>query len=173
MAYDSKAHEFVFSFYLKGGGWDRWMPKINLIYPGIAKSTCEQWEKRFNWPARRAELDHKRSEFEDTVRDYRRVMIVDLEIARTKLLEQIQEGQISNQTYYQFTTVCRSIAQLCSEHERQRDPDQIAMQVLTEAFEMLVQRFAAIPALAKVMESASDEIGKSIAEVAERYGRAA
>ena len=173
MAYDSKAHEFVFSFYLKGGGWSRHMAKINEVYPGISKSTCEQWEERFEWSKRRAELDHKRTLFEDQIRDYTRVLTADLEIARQKLLEQIKAGEISNQTYYQFASISNAIAKLCAEHEKRRDPDQIAMQVLTEAFEMLVQRFAAIPALAKAMESATDEIGKAISEVADRYGRAA
>lgn len=173
MAYDSKAHEFVFSFYLKGGGWHRHMDKINEVYPGISKSTCEQWEARFDWAKRRAELDHKRSLFEDQVRDYARVLTADLEVARTKLLEQIQRGEISNQTYYQFASITNAIFKICADYERRRDPDQIAMAVLQEAFEMLVQRFTAIPALAKAMEAASDEIGKAISEVADRYGRAA
>ncbi len=171
MAYDSQAHEFVFSFYLKGGSWERWLPKINEVYPGISKSTCQTWEERFEWRKRRAELDHKRADFEDLVRDYSRVLVADLEIARVKLLEQIQAGEISNQTYYQFAAITGQIAKICAEHEKRRDPDRIALAVLNEAFEAFVQRLAAIPALNKVISASTDEIGKAVADIADRYGR--
>lgn len=173
MAYDTKAQEFVYGFFARGWSKERSMPEIRKVYPGFAGSTWDEWVKRFDWPARRATADAKLREFDDLCRDTARLLMLELNEIREKLLAQIRGGQTDTQTVYAYNSTAKQIAALSEMHLAERDNDRIALGVLSQAFDEFVSGLRDLDGLGPALERNAGAIGELVTAVSEKYGRAA
>lgn len=172
MAYDTKAQEFVYGFYVRGWSKERALPKIREVYAGFAGSTWEDWENRFDWRERRALADAKLRDFEDICRTASAVLIQDLEAVRAKLLREIDAAdQPDTQTVYAFASVTKQISEIARHHMASRQSDRVAMQVLNSAIERLFVELRGIPALAVALEEHATVVGQAVSAVAEQFGQ--
>ena len=173
MAYDTKAQEFVYGFYARGWSKERALPEIRKCYPGFSGSTWDDWVKKFDWPARRAAADAKLREFDDLCRDTARLLMLELNEIRERLLKEIREGKTDTQTVYAFNSVAKQIASLAEMHLAERDNDRIALAVLSQAFDEFLGRLRDIDGLGPTLERSAREIGELVVAVSEKFGREA
>ena len=173
MAYDAKAQEFVFGFYVRGWSKDRALPEIRKVYAGFSGSTWEEWERKLEWRERRALADAKIRDFEDLCRAAGAILIQDLEAVRQKLLRAINEspGEADTQTVYAFASVTKQINEIARHHLSSRHSDRVAMQVINSAFERFLAELRSVPELASALEQHATTVGQAVAAVAEQFGQ--
>lgn len=173
MAYDLKAQEFVYGFYARGWSKERALPDIRKVYPGFSGSTWDEWVKKLDWPARRAQADAKLREFEDLCRDTTRLLLLELNEIREKLLLVIRSDKADTQTYYAYKTIAAQIADLAREHLSSQDPQKVAAEVLTTAIEKLLTGMRSIDGLAPALERHARQVGELVTSISEEFGREA
>ncbi len=173
MAYDQAAIEFVLSFYLRGFSYEKARPEIDKVYAGFSLNTWDQWSKKHNWPRRRAELDHKRSEFFELCRDGERVLLEELTVVKDKVLEKIQEpgAELKPQLVFAYKTVASEILDIIRNHNENKDPGKIAMVVLEASFGQFLQELKEVKGFQKLLFDNSELIGRIVANVAQNHGR--
>lgn len=173
MAYDTKAQDFVFSFYLRGWSKERALPEIRKVYPGFSASTWDEWERKFDWKTRRALADLKRREFEELCRDTARALMLELNAIRQRLFQEIKENAADTQKVYAFTSVTKQIADLARQHLAQQDPQRISMEVLSRAIEKFLAGLRSIRGLEKPLEDHAAQVGKLVQEIGAEFGQEA
>lgn len=170
MAYDLKAQEFVFGFYLRGWSKERAMPEIRKVYAGFSGSTWDEWERKYDWKLRRAQADSKRRDFEELCRDTARALMHELNTIRERLFNEIRENGSDTQKVYAFTSVTKQIADLARQHLAAQDPMRVSMEVLTRAFEKLLAGLREMEGLQKPLEANAAAIGKLVSQIGEEFG---
>jgi hypothetical protein len=173
LAYDLKAQEFAYGFYARGWSRERALPEIRKVYPGFAGSTWDEWIRKLDWPQRRALADSKLREFEDLCRDTTRLLLLELNEIRERLLKAIREDKADNQTYYAYNSIAKQIAELARQHLSSQDPQRVSLEVLNTAFERLLTGLRSIPALEKALEANARDIGQIVTQISEEFGREA
>jgi hypothetical protein len=172
LAYDLKAQEFAYSFYVRGYARDRAVREIQKVYAGFSRSTWDEWERKLGWRERRALADAKLREFDELAANTAKVILLSLEDLRKRLVEQIEVApQLDTQIVYAYNSVCKQISDISIRHLDSRDQTKIAMEVLNQAIEDLVQKLKSIEGLGALLEKYADVVGKAVEEVAETYGR--
>jgi len=173
VAYDTEAHEFVYSFYAKGWSKARALPEIRKVYPGFSGSTWDEWEKKFNWKERRALADARLREFEDRVHSVGLVLLGELDDIRKRLYERLRNGASDNQTVYAYTSVVKRMAELSHAYLSGKDKERVTTEVLGAAIEALLVKLQEIKALKEPLKRHAAEIGAAVSEVAQEFGRQA
>jgi hypothetical protein len=172
LAYDSEAQEFVYGFFARGWSKERALPAVRKVYPGFAGSTWDEWVKKLNWAQRRALADAKLRDFQDLCRDTTRLLLLELNEIREKLLAVIRGDKLAdNQTVYAYTSVCKQIAELSKQHLANQDPQKVALEVINSVVEKLLGGLRGINGLARPLEEHAGEVGKLITEISEEFGR--
>ncbi len=171
MAYDAKAQEFVFNFFLRGWSRDRALPKIREVYPGFAASTWDEWEKKHDWKYRRAAADAKAREFEDLLADTPRVLVTDLELQRQALLKAMKEAPtVDPQMIYALNAVSKHITDISVKFLATRDPIRISAEHTGEIVEKLLTELREIPGVGKALAANAEKVGTVVTRVAEAHG---
>lgn len=171
MAYDSKAVEFVYSFYARGWSKARALPEVQKVYAGFSGSTWDDWEKRYDWKQRRALADAKIKEFEDRCRDINQTLLMEMDDARNRLYAKIKDGTADTQAFYAFSQLAHRTAELSARYFASRDPGRIATQVVGDVIEYLLGELRSIPGLGPSLAACQAEIGRVAAAAAERFGQ--
>lgn len=174
MAYDARAQEFAYGFYARGWSKAKALPEIQKVYPGFAGSTWDDWVTRYDWKTRRAAAEAKIREFEDTLRDTTRVVLMELNELRLRLLKALQTTDLPDtQAVYAYTKVCQQIVQMSQQYNDSRDSSRLAMDTLDSALTKLITELREFPDVAKALEAHSGEVGREIEAICEQFGRAA
>lgn len=173
MAYDKQAQEFVFSFYARGVSKERALPEIRKVYAGFSGSTWDEWEKKLDWKARRAEADRRSREVGQFCERSAETMLGELDVVRLRLLKQITEGGGDTQTVHAYTSVVKQMDALARRYLTQSDPKRVQMEVLSRAMEELFSRLRENPDLAKPLARHAEHIGELVTQISEQYGEGA
>jgi len=173
VAYDSKAHEFVFDFYRRGWSKERALVEIRKVYAGFSGSTWDEWIKKFDWPRRRALADVQLREFEDLCRDTNKTLLFELDKIRNQLSAAISEGDIDTQTVYAYTKVAKQMAEIADQHLASGDSRRVAMGVLSLAFEKLLSGLQEVEGLAEPLKKSATAVGQLVTRISEEFGREA
>ncbi len=173
MAYDSKAVEFVYSFYARGWSRDKALPEIRKVYAGFSASTWDEWERKYDWKQRRALADAKLREFEDKCGDINRTLLLEMDDARSRLYQKIQTGAADEQTFYAFSQLAKRTAELSANYFAGRDPGRIATKLVSDVIEYVLSELRSVPDLGRPLEVNAKEIGRIAAAAAERFGQVA
>jgi hypothetical protein len=170
MAYDARAQEFAYGYYARGWSRDRAVVEIRKTYAGFSRNTWDEWEKKFDWKARRASVEAKLRALEDDLGDVHRSMLLDLEEVRKNLVEQHRNTPGDTQTVYAITAVSKRIGDLAKQHLASRDGDKVSMEILHRAIDSLLDTFARVPEIAQAMKAHANEVGAAVEQVAEHFG---
>jgi hypothetical protein len=173
MAYDSKAVEFVYSFYARGWSREKALPEVRKVYAGFSGSTWDEWERKYEWRERRALADAKLREFEDKCGDINRTLLLEMDDARGRLYKKIVEGNADEQTFYAFSQLAKRTAELSANYFASRDPQQIATRVISDVIDYLLSELRALPVLDRALEQNAVAVGRIAAAAAERFGHSA
>ncbi|MFB3828945.1 MAG: hypothetical protein ACE15B_19420 [Bryobacteraceae bacterium] len=171
MAYDTKAQEFAYGFYARGWSRERSLAEIRKQYPGFSGSTWDEWVKKLDWPARRAAADAKLREFDDLCRDTARLLLMELNEIRERLVGQIRNAkEPDTQIVYAYNSISKQIAELARTHLEDRDGQRVTMEVLRRAFDKFMEELRGIDGLARPLEANAEAIGQAVARIADEFG---
>lgn len=171
MAYDAKAQEFVYAFYLRGWSKERALPEIRKTYAGFSGSTWDTWEKQLDWKERRAASEAKLRAFEDDLQNTTRTVLLELNEVRARLYAQIKASETpDHQTVYAFNSVAKQILLLSKQHLDSRDSDKVSLEALNRAVEALIGELQTHPELGVALRKNAPAVGEAVSKVAERFG---
>ncbi len=171
MAYDAKAQDFAYSFYARGWSRDRAVAEIRKQYAGFGKSTWDEWERKFDWKARRASAEAKVRALEEDAGDITRAMLLDLNDIRVRLVADLKAKDApDNQAIYAIASVSKRIADLAKQAVANRDGAKVEMEVIHTAIDALLGNLQAIPGVGAVLKENAAAVGSAVAQIADRFG---
>jgi len=173
MAYDFKAQELAFSLFARGLSKEKALRIMRKEYPGISGATWDDWASKLRWKDRRAALDMKSRDFDELCRDTARVLMLELNEIRQKLVTLIRDGKIDTQTVYAYTSTAKQIADLAKQHMATQEPATVAIAVLQAAIEKLLSELRALPGLQAPLEANAKAVGQIVTQIGEEFGREA
>ena len=170
MAYDAKAQEFAYSFYLRGWSKARALPEIRKQYSGFSGSTWDTWETSLDWKGRRATAEAKMRAFEDDVQNTTRALLLELTDIREKLYAHLKDNPTDTQAVYAHSSVSKRITELAKQHIAGRDGEKLSLELLNQAVEVLIAELQQVPEIGEALRKNAPSVGEAVSKVAERFG---
>jgi hypothetical protein len=169
LAYDAKAQEFAFGLYCRMSK-ERALEEMRKVYPGVSGSTWDDWVNKLDWRARRAESDARLREFDTVCRDTGRVLMVELQAVKDRLLKELELVPGDTQKVYAFTSVTKQMNDIAAKYLTSRDPRRIQTEVIADVVEKLLAGMRGMDGLGQAMQRNAVPIGQLVARLTQEFG---